>query len=74
MTVKDKMKVLAAQVDMLSISRAEIARRYGCSRQYVYMALAGQRRAPHALRDLIAGMIAERQAAMRRFLRKRKAS
>ena len=49
-------------VDALHIQKTAIARRYGCSRQFVYHVRDGRRPCTRRLRLLIVGMIGEKTA------------
>jgi hypothetical protein len=76
--VKDKMSILKATAAQLAISKLAIARRYGCSHQFVYSALAGKVRCPKRLLYVVEDMIRERRRTLRRILQatsgKRRAS
>jgi hypothetical protein len=66
-TVKDKIEVLRHAAAQLKLSKGAVARRYGCSHQFVYEALKTGR-APEALLCLIEKMISERRRELRRAL------
>ena len=69
--VKDGMDVgkLAALVEQLEISKLAIARRYGCSAQFVYAVFARRQPCPDKLAAVIEEMIEGRRHQLRLALR-----
>ncbi len=55
-------------VDALEMNKAEIARRYGCSTNFIHNCLAGRYATPERMDALLQQMIRERAAHLRSVL------
>lgn len=67
-SVKTKHHPFRKLIQKLEINRAEIARRYGCSTNFVYDCLGGKYSMPQRLQELMQVIIVERTAHLRGVL------